>query len=41
MCEKVKQKGVTTYNEVADELVGEFTNASSNNTLADQVLKHE
>lgn len=36
VCEKVKQKGVTTYNEVADELVGEFTNASSNNSLADQ-----
>ncbi|CAH1971618.1 unnamed protein product [Acanthoscelides obtectus] len=36
VCEKVKQKGTTTYNEVADELVGEFTSASSNNSLADQ-----
>ncbi|CAG9823489.1 unnamed protein product [Phaedon cochleariae] len=36
VCEKVKQKGVTTYNEVADELVGEFTTANSNNSLADQ-----
>lgn len=36
VCEKVKQKGTTTYNEVADELVGEFTNSTSNNTLADQ-----
>lgn len=29
VCEKVKQKGTTTYNEVADELVTEFTNATS------------
>ncbi|XP_023013729.1 transcription factor Dp [Leptinotarsa decemlineata] len=36
VCEKVKQKGVTTYNEVADELVGEFTNSVSINSLADQ-----
>lgn len=25
VCEKVQRKGVTSYNEVADELVGEFT----------------
>ena len=25
VCEKVQRKGVTTYNEVADELVQEFT----------------
>lgn len=25
VCEKVERKGVTTYNEVADELVSEFT----------------
>ena len=25
VCEKVKRKGVTSYNEVADELVSEFT----------------
>lgn len=36
VCEKVKQKGTTTYNEVADELVAEFTNPNSNNSLADQ-----
>ncbi|RZC32095.1 transcription factor Dp-1 [Asbolus verrucosus] len=36
VCEKVRKKGKTTYNEVADELVGEFTNATSNNSLADQ-----
>ncbi|CAG9863432.1 unnamed protein product [Phyllotreta striolata] len=35
VCEKVKQKGTTTYNEVADELVTEFTNAT-NNALPDQ-----
>ncbi|CAH1098848.1 unnamed protein product [Psylliodes chrysocephalus] len=35
VCEKVKQKGTTTYNEVADELVTEFTN-STNNALPDQ-----
>ncbi|XP_028137849.1 transcription factor Dp-1 isoform X1 [Diabrotica virgifera virgifera] len=35
VCEKVQQKGTTTYNEVADELVTEFTN-STNNSLADQ-----
>lgn len=37
VCEKVKQKGTTSYNEVADELVGEFTNTSNmNGTLAEQ-----
>lgn len=30
VCEKVQKKGVTTYNEVADELVAEF---SANDTL--------
>ncbi|XP_033885194.1 transcription factor Dp-2-like isoform X1 [Acipenser ruthenus] len=29
VCEKVQKKGTTTYNEVADELVAEFTNSSS------------
>ena len=29
VCEKVKQKSVTTYNEVADELVHEYCNYSS------------
>ncbi|KAM5292036.1 transcription factor Dp-2 isoform 3-T3 [Ctenodactylus gundi] len=32
VCEKVQRKGTTSYNEVADELVSEFT--SSNNHLA-------
>ena len=27
VCEKVESKGRTTYNEVADELVGEFSGA--------------
>lgn len=26
VCEKVQKKGVTSYNEVADELVAEFSN---------------
>ena len=26
VCEKVRNKGTTSYNEVADELVAEFTN---------------
>ncbi|KAA8588001.1 hypothetical protein FQN60_001195 [Etheostoma spectabile] len=29
VCEKVQKKGVTTYNEVADELVAEFSSADS------------
>ncbi|XP_026081627.1 transcription factor Dp-2-like isoform X2 [Carassius auratus] len=29
VCEKVQKKGTTSYNEVADELVTEFTHASS------------
>ncbi|XP_077063795.1 transcription factor Dp-2 isoform X2 [Siphateles boraxobius] len=29
VCEKVQKKGTTSYNEVADELVSEFTHASS------------
>ncbi|MGH0119840.1 UNVERIFIED_CONTAM: hypothetical protein FKN15_043273 [Acipenser sinensis] len=29
VCEKVQKKGTTTYSEVADELVAEFTNSSS------------
>lgn len=36
VCEKVRKKGTTSYNEVADELVGEFTN-SLNNSVTDQV----
>lgn len=40
VCEKVRKKGTTSYNEVADELVAEFTNSAVSNTLAEQVL-HE
>lgn len=37
VCEKVRKKGVTSYNEVADELVAEFTSATAfQNTLAEQ-----
>ncbi|EFN88707.1 Transcription factor Dp-1 [Harpegnathos saltator] len=36
VCEKVKKKGTTSYNEVADELVGEFTNPAHINSLTDQ-----
>ncbi|XP_028817834.1 transcription factor Dp-2 isoform X2 [Denticeps clupeoides] len=36
VCEKVQKKGTTSYNEVADELVAEFTNPS-NMMLADAV----
>lgn len=36
VCEKVKKKGTTSYNEVADELVGEFTNPANGNTIPDQ-----
>lgn len=35
VCEKVKQKNTTTYNEVADELVTEYSNSQSH--LNDQV----
>lgn len=38
VCEKVKKKGTTSYNEVADELVGEFTTSTLNSSLADQVI---
>jgi len=29
VCEKVQKKGVTTYNEVADELVSELSDLQS------------
>ncbi|XP_037063747.1 transcription factor Dp-2 isoform X7 [Peromyscus leucopus] len=38
VCEKVQRKGTTSYNEVADELVSEFTN-SSNHLAADSIEK--
>lgn len=31
VCEKVKQKGTTTYNQVADELVNEYCGGLNNN----------
>ena len=34
VCEKVESKGRTTYNEVADELVGEFSGAPHNPPLS-------
>lgn len=37
VCEKVRKKGTTSYNEVADELVGEFTNPNLTNSPAEQV----
>ncbi|CAN0878716.1 Transcription factor-like protein DPB, partial [Linum grandiflorum] len=36
VCEKVESKGTTTYNEVADELVAEFADPSSNLAGPDQ-----
>ncbi|XP_038598976.1 transcription factor Dp-2 isoform X4 [Tachyglossus aculeatus] len=38
VCEKVQRKGTTSYNEVADELVAEFTN-SNNHLAADSIEK--
>ena len=34
VCEKVESKQTTTYNEVADELVAEFSNPDSDNFQA-------
>lgn len=39
VCEKVQRKGTTSYNEVADELVSEFTNSNSH-LAADSVSKY-
>lgn len=39
VCEKVQKKGVTSYNEVADELVAEFSDPR-NMTPTDQVMCH-
>ncbi|OVA18009.1 Transcription factor E2F/dimerization partner (TDP) [Macleaya cordata] len=36
VCQKVESKGRTTYNEVADELVAEFSDPSSSATTPDQ-----
>lgn len=37
VCEKVQKKGVTTYNEVADELVAEFSSSDSHMSPNDAV----
>lgn len=37
VCEKVQKKGVTTYNEVADELVAEFSSADNHMSPNDSV----
>jgi len=39
VCEKVQKKGTTTYNEVADELVAEFTDPARCTSPADQVYR--
>ena len=36
VCEKVESKGTTTYNEVADELVAEFSKPDDPKFCADQ-----
>ncbi|XP_072361921.1 transcription factor Dp-1-like isoform X4 [Scyliorhinus torazame] len=36
VCEKVQQKGTTTYNEVADELVAEFSNTNNQESGSDE-----
>ena len=35
VCEKVKQKGTTTYNQVADELVNEYCSYTSTGSTKD------
>ncbi len=37
VCEKVQRKGVTTYNEVADELVAEFSSGDTHISPNDAV----
>ncbi|KAK3699410.1 hypothetical protein QZH41_018569 [Actinostola sp. cb2023] len=37
VCEKVQQKGITSYNEVADELVREFSDPEKHMSPTDQV----
>ena len=37
VCEKVQQKGVTSYNEVADELVAEFSDPIAMMTSPDNM----
>lgn len=40
VCEKVQKKGVTTYNEVADELVAEFSSSDNHMSPNDSVSAH-
>ena len=37
VCEKVQRKGVTSYNEVADELVNEFSDPRNMNSPSEAV----
>lgn len=37
VCEKVQKKGITTYNEVADELVAEFSSSDNHMSPNDAV----
>lgn len=37
VCEKVQKKGITTYNEVADELVAEFSSSDNHMSPNDSV----
>lgn len=41
VCEKVRKKGTTSYNEVADELVAEFTNPDLPANSCEQVGKYK
>ncbi|KAK6962384.1 transcription factor Dp-1-like isoform X2 [Biomphalaria glabrata] len=41
VCEKVQTKGVTSYNEVADELVGEFSEPHNLLSAADAVTPYD
>lgn len=41
VCEKVQRKGVTTYNEVADELVAEFSSGDNHISPNDAVSHPE
>ncbi|KAH9490289.1 Transcription factor Dp-2 [Bulinus truncatus] len=41
VCEKVQTKGVTSYNEVADELVGEFSEPQNMLSPADAVTPYD
>ena len=40
VCEKVKEKNVTSYNEVADELVNEFCSFTSNFDVKNNLINN-